>query len=103
MMFALALGAYIGSEIALFDKLLPKLKPDMLCLADHYFLGYKAWANARQTGAQLLWRAKKNAILPVDQALPDGSYLSHLTPQSGQGQQRCEFAKPAAQSGGVFH
>ena len=49
-----SLGAYTDSEIALFDKLLPKLKPDMLCMADRYFLGYKAWAKARQTGAQLL-------------------------------------------------
>ena len=83
VMFALALGAYTDSEITLFDKLLPKLKPDMLVLADRYFLGYKAWAKARQTGAQLLWRAKKNNILPVDQALPDGSYLSHLNPSRG--------------------
>lgn len=83
VMFALALGAYTDSEIALFDKLLPKLKPDMLLLADRYFLGYKAWAKARQTGAQLLWRAKKNVILPVDQALEDGSYLSHLHPSRG--------------------
>ena len=83
VMFALALGAYTDSEITLFDKLLFKLKPDMLLLADRYFLGYKAWAKARQTGAQLLWRAKKNAILPVDQALPDGSYLSRLFPSRG--------------------
>ena len=83
VMFALAHGAYTDSEITLFDKLLPKLKPDMLLLADRYFLGYKAWAKARQTGAQLLWRAKKNNILPVDQVLPDGSYLSHLNPSRG--------------------
>ena len=40
-------------------------------------------ADLRPTGAQLLWRAKKNNILPVDQALPDGSYLSHLNPSHG--------------------
>ena len=33
VMFALALGAYTDSEISLFDKLLPKLRPDMLLLA----------------------------------------------------------------------
>ena len=31
----------------------------------------------------MLWRAKKNNILPVDQGLPDGSYLSHLNPSRG--------------------
>ncbi len=35
-MFALALGSYGDSEIVLFNKLLPKLKPDMLVL--EYFM-----------------------------------------------------------------
>lgn len=55
----------------------------MLLLADRYFLGYKARVKARHTRAQLLWRTKKNAVLPVDQTLPDGLYLSHLNPPMG--------------------
>jgi Transposase DDE domain len=30
------------------------------------------------TGAALVWRTKTNAVLPVLQALPDGSYLSQI-------------------------
>ena len=80
VMFALALVAYSDSETTLFGQLIPRLKPDMLCLADRFFLGYKLWCKARQTGAQLLWRVKKNAVFPVQQALLDGSYVSQLRP-----------------------
>ena len=79
-MFALALGAYSDSETTLFGQLIPRLKPDMLCLANRFFLGYKLWCKARQMGAQLLWRVKKNAVFPVQQALLDGSYVSQLRP-----------------------
>ena len=81
--FALALGACTESEISFFDRLLPNLKPDMLCMAECYFLSYRAWVKARQTGAHLLWRARKNTISQVDQALPDVSHLSHLNPSRG--------------------
>ncbi|MDV9203182.1 IS4 family transposase, partial [Streptomyces sp. Wh19] len=30
------------------------------------------------TGADLLWRVRGNAVLPVVAALPDGSYLSEI-------------------------
>jgi Transposase DDE domain len=36
------------------------------------------WQEARATGAELLWRIKKNTRLPCDKRLPDGSYLSHI-------------------------
>jgi len=52
----------------------------MLCLADRQFFGFGLWSLARQTGADLLWRIKKNARLPRERQLPDGSYLSHIYP-----------------------
>ena len=50
----------------------------MLCLADRYFFGFELWQKARGTGAELLWRVRRNAKLPCLQRLPDGSYLSRI-------------------------
>jgi hypothetical protein len=38
------------------------------------------WRRAQATGADLLWRIKRNARLPCEEPLPDGSYLSHIYP-----------------------
>jgi IS4 transposase len=54
------------------------LQRGMLCLADRQFFGFALWQQARATGADLLWRIKKNIRLPCEQRLPDGSYLSQL-------------------------
>ena len=50
----------------------------MLCLADRNFYGFELWNQARGTGADLLWRVKKNLRLPCEERLPDGSYLSRV-------------------------
>jgi hypothetical protein len=50
----------------------------MLCLADRFFPSYKLWQQASGTGAELLWRTRRNARLDVDQRFRDGSYLSRL-------------------------
>ena len=50
----------------------------MLCLADRFFPSYRLWPMASGTGADLLWRTRRNARLDVDQRLPDGSYLSRI-------------------------
>jgi len=68
------------SEIALSKAVLPALKPGMLCLADRNFFGYEMWTMAQATGADLVWRVKKNARLNVDEPCPDGSYISHIYP-----------------------
>lgn len=34
------------------------------------------WREAAASGAQLLWRVRRNTSLPVREELPDGSYLS---------------------------
>lgn len=77
---AASLGAYKTAEWSLCQEILPSLSSDMLCLADRGFAGYARWQEAVATGAQLLWRAKSNAQLPVLQRLPDGSFLSALYP-----------------------
>src|SRR3990170_4567623 len=52
----------------------------MLCLADRQFFGFPLWEQARATGADLLWRIKKNLRLRCEERLPDGSYRSRIYP-----------------------
>lgn len=78
--FAATLGTCKTAEWSLCQQILPSLKADMLCLADRGFAGYARWQEAAATGAQLLWRAKSSAQLPVLRRLADGSFLSALYP-----------------------
>jgi Insertion element 4 transposase N-terminal/Transposase DDE domain len=81
------IGAQIGActigEATLARGLFTLLGEGMLLLADRGFGGYDLWQGAAATGAQLCWRTKANAVLPVTQSLPDGSYLSFLRPPRG--------------------
>ncbi len=74
--------AVIGScrtgELSLAPQLFRSLQPGMLCLADRLYFSYELWKQARATGADLLWRARSNAVLPPHEVLADGSYLSRL-------------------------
>lgn len=73
------IAPYSHSEQALAARLLPtQLQPDMLVLADRNFYSFQLWQIACATGAQLAWRVKSNLQLPVQQQLPDGSYLSRV-------------------------
>jgi len=78
VLFGSRLGPYRASEIALAEELLDRLHPGMLCLNDRYFYGFPLWSKAAATGADLLWRVKKNLILPCHRRLADGSYLSRV-------------------------
>ena len=80
VLFGTRMGAYARSEIALAGEVIPHLRQEMLCLADRHFFSYPLWNKARASGADLLWRSKKNLILPCQQRLPDGSYLSCIYP-----------------------
>ncbi|WP_370270843.1 IS4 family transposase [Streptomyces sp. V4I8] len=80
-----ALGAYATAEKALAQQLLSSLCPGMLLLADRNFDGYELWGQAKDPGADLLWRAKGVRILPCRTALPDGSYLSYLPRRNKSG------------------
>jgi hypothetical protein len=61
-------------------QVVTSLSQGMLCLADRNFFGYALWNQAHSTGAELLWRVKKNLRLPCKKRLPDGSYLSRIYP-----------------------
>ncbi len=74
--FGAAVGPLSASEPVLSRQLFGELRAGMLLLADRGFYGFELWQAARATGADLLWRMRKSAALPVVQVLADGSYLS---------------------------
>jgi len=80
VLFGTQMGGYATSEMVLAKRVLPWLGQGMLCLADRYFFGFEFWHQARATGAELLWRVRKNLRLVCEQRLADGSYLSRIYP-----------------------
>ena len=80
VLFGSQMDSYRTGEITLAKAVLPRLRGGMLCLADRNFFGFELWQLARGTGADLLWRMKKNMRMACDKHLPDGSYLSRVYP-----------------------
>ena len=80
VLFGARLGAFADGETTLARDVVPALRPGMLCLADRQFFGHALWQGAAATGAELLWRVKRNLRLPREARLADGSYLSTIYP-----------------------
>lgn len=78
VLFGTRMGGVDTGEVTLAKQVLSCLVKGMLCLADRNFFGFELWNQARATGADLLWRVKKNLRLPCENRLPDGSYLSRV-------------------------
>ncbi|EQD37216.1 transposase IS4 family protein, partial [mine drainage metagenome] len=76
--FAAAMGAYGTGEPTLARQLVAAIDPGMLILADRGFTAHPLFSAMAGTGAQLCWRAKANAVLPVLERYPDGSFRSEL-------------------------
>ncbi len=76
--FGAVLGPYGVSEQTLVRDLLPFLAQGMLCIADRGVFGYELWEQARESGAELLWRAKSNYRIETVKELADGSYLGNV-------------------------
>ena len=76
VLFGTQLAGYRTAEATLAREVIPHLQAGMLSLADRYFFGFELWQKAQSTGADLLWRVRKNVMLPCFNRLPDGSYLS---------------------------
>jgi len=87
VLFGSRMAGYATSETALAKTVLPSLSKGMLCVADRGFFGFEMWKQAAATEADLLWRVRKNIVLPCERRLPDGSYLSRIYP-SQQDQRR---------------
>jgi hypothetical protein len=67
-----------SGEQRLAPGLFRHLRPDMLLVWDRGFLSYSLWNGIVTQGCQLLARASRWLVLPAQQALADGSYLSKL-------------------------
>lgn len=78
VLFGSQMDSYRTGEITLAKAVLPRLAKGMLCLADRNFFGFELWQLSRATGADLLWRMKKNMRMAGEKLLADGSYLSHV-------------------------
>lgn len=78
VLFGTRMGEIQTGEITLAKAVLASLRQGMLCLADRNFFGFELWNQADATGADLLWRVKKNLRLPCEARLADGSYLSRV-------------------------
>ncbi|WP_329375581.1 IS4 family transposase [Streptomyces sp. NBC_01483] len=76
--FAAEVGPLAEHETVLARRLFDRLSAGMLLLADRGFVGFDLWRAATTSGADLLWRVRNNAVLPVVKALDDGSYLSEI-------------------------
>jgi len=84
VLFGTQMGPYGTGELDLARAALRHLTSGMLCLADRYFFSFELWTQAMSTGAELLWRVKKNLRLPVEERLTDGSLLSEPDISLGQ-------------------
>jgi hypothetical protein len=78
VLFGTRTGGVRTSEYNLAKEVVPFLRKGMLCCADRGFYGFDLFLSAASTGADLLWRVKKNMILPRTKSLPDGSCLSAI-------------------------
>jgi hypothetical protein len=63
--FAAEAGPLAVHETELAQRLFSPLAPGMLLPADRGFRGFDLWRAAAATGADLLWRVKNDAVLPV--------------------------------------
>jgi hypothetical protein len=90
VLFGARLGGFEEGETTLAHDALPALRPGMLCLADRQFFGHALWQEAAATGADPLWRVKRNLRLPRETVLGDGSYLTTIYPSEKNRRHRAE-------------
>ncbi len=82
VLFGAAVGGFRTGETVLAKESVKYLDHGMFCIADRGFLGYGLWKEASATGADLLWRGKKNLVLPCIKRFSDGSYLGRIYPST---------------------
>lgn len=81
VIFDAAIAGLRTGEHTLARQVLASLRPGMLLLADRGFYSVDLWNKAAATGADLLWRVRKDLVLPVVEQLSDGSYLTEIFDQ----------------------
>jgi hypothetical protein len=83
-MIGAVFDSFAVGERTLARRLLVHLHAGMLVMADRGFPASALWKDAVASGAQLLWRVSDSFTLPLDQVLPDGTYLTHLNGPRGE-------------------
>jgi len=73
-------GPYKESELALSDPLLQRTPLGSLVLMDRGLSYFEPVKAVKDRGSDVLARVKVSRALPVEEVLPDGSYLSHIYP-----------------------
>ena len=80
VLFGSQMAGYGTGEITLAKAVLGACGRACCAWPTGNFFGFELWSQAAGTGADLLWRIKKNLRLPCEKRLPDGSYLSRIYP-----------------------
>jgi hypothetical protein len=73
-------GPYGASELALSEPLLQRAPAGCLVLMDRGLSYFEQVQAVKGRGSDVLARVKLSRALPVEEVLPDGSYLSHIYP-----------------------
>jgi hypothetical protein len=76
--FDVEIDRYATSEAELSRRLVERVEPGMVVLADRGFYGFGLWKQAAATGADLLWRMRASQRLDRLEELDDGSFLSKV-------------------------
>lgn len=77
-----ACGASRDNEGKLADRLLDRLRDDMLVLADRGFYSFARWRDWSSRCGALVWRVRNDLALKVDKRLDDGSFLAWIRPSA---------------------
>ena len=96
VLFGARMGSNATSELSLAQEVICSLKEGMLCLADRLYYSFDFWNKARETGAQLLWRVRNNMVLPVQERLSDGSWLTTIYADTKSRRRQCDGVKVRA-------
>jgi hypothetical protein len=78
--FGFAYGSGRANEGKLADRLLDRLDPDMLVLADRGFYSFARWRDWSGRCGALVWRVVGKLSLKPLEKLPDGSFLAWIRP-----------------------
>jgi hypothetical protein len=68
-------GGYHEGEITLAEKLVPLVKPEMICLADRNFFSFALFKGISDRGAALLIRIQRGMTFVSKEKLSDGSHI----------------------------
>jgi hypothetical protein len=93
VLFGTRLGSFADGETTLAHEAVPALRSGMPCLADRRFFAHALWQAAAVSGADLLWRVRRDLRLPREAVLADGSFLSTIYPSQKDRRHRANGAR----------